>query len=524
MALPPKLYTWLCGCFAALGSILFGYDLGVIAGVIVAPDFLRVTNHPSSDYVGFIVSSMLLGALVGCIPASLIADAFSRRFAIMVGAIVFIVGGVLQTAAQNQAMMMAGRFFAGVGIGMLSLLAPLYQSEIAHPSIRGRLTTLQQFFLGIGVLIASFVVYGSNLHHHNTVFEWRFPLGLQIVPAVPLAFLIMLFPESPRWLMSKGREEEALRSLARLHARGDTTDVFVRAELAEIKAKLAEEKGTASGWSEIFNSSQNIRKVAIGVVLQFSVQITGVSAIQYYAPEIFGAFRYSNSKIFLLQSINSIIALVGEGCCILFVDKLGRRWPLILGNAMAGACFVVATALQAVFPADGPRFNSHAGVAFIAMIWIFNFTFSAAIGPLSWAVPVELMGTSIRAKGTALTSISCWLANFMIGQVTPKALESVGWKYYILFAVGGFTNAITFWLILPETKGRTLEEMDAFIESTPWIVAFHNTSLSSNKEREEQLRRGITTVAQPDIYQTGSPDEKLDRLKTSSREHDLEKH
>ena len=467
---------------------------------------------------------MLLGAFVGCIPASLIADAFSRRFAIMVGAIVFIVGGTLQTAAANQGMMMAGRFFAGVGIGMLSMLAPLYQSEIAHPSIRGRLTTLQQFFLGIGALIASFVVYGCSIHQAGTVFEWRFPLGLQIAPAVPLAFLIMLFPESPRWLMTKGREEDALRSLARLHARGDTSDVFVRAELAEIKAQLAVEKGTASGWSEIFGSTQNMRKVAIGVILQFSVQMTGVAAIQYYAPEIFKVFGYTNSKIFLLQSINSIIALIGEGACVLFVDKLGRRWPLIVCNAMAGACFAVATALQARFPADGPHFNKHAGGAFIAMIWIFNFFFSAGIGPLSWAVPVEIMNTSIRAKGTALTSISCWIANFMIGQITPKALQNIGWKYYILFAVGGFTNAITFWLILPETKGRTLEEMDRFFENTPWIVAFHDTSIGSDKAREEQLRRGVVQAAHGEFLETGSHDEKLDGLKTSSHDHDLEKH
>ncbi|KAJ1043077.1 hypothetical protein NDA14_006275 [Ustilago hordei] len=523
MALPPKLYTWLCGCFAALGSILFGYDLGVIAGVIVSPDFLRVTNNPSADYIGFIVSSMLLGAFVGCIPASLIADAFSRRFAIMVGAIIFILGGILQTAAANQGMMMAGRFFAGVGIGMLSLLAPLYQSEIAHPSIRGRLTTLQQFFLGIGALIASFVVYGCSIHQAGTVFEWRFPLGLQIAPAVPLAFLIMLFPESPRWLMTKGREEDALRSLARLHARGDTSDVFVRAELAEIKAQLAVEKGTASGWSEIFSSRQNIRKVAIGVILQFSVQITGVAAIQYYAPDIFKVFGYSNSRIFLLQSINSIIALIGEAACVLFVDKLGRRWPLIVCNSMAGACFSVATALQAVYPAAGPNPNKHAGGAFIAMIWIFNFFFSAGIGPLSWAVPVEIMNTSIRAKGTALTSISCWVANFMIGQVTPKALASIGWKYYLLFAIGGFTNALTFYLILPETKGRTLEEMDAFFERTPFIVAFTDMTIS-DKEREEQLRRGVIHAPQGEFLETGSHEDKYDGLKTSSHDHDVEKH
>lgn len=521
MTLSPKLYTWLCGCFAALGSILFGYDLGVIAGVIVSTNFLETTNHPDSDYIGFIVSSMLLGAFVGCIPASLIADKFSRRSAIMVGAIIFLLGGVLQTAAQNAGMMMAGRFFAGVGIGMLSMLAPLYQSEIAHPSIRGRLTTLQQFFLGIGALVASFVVYGTNLHHKDTVFEWRFPLALQMAPAVPLACLIFLFPESPRWLMAVGREDEALASLARLHAHGDQSDLFVRTELAEIKTQLQLQSQTNSGWSEIFHSKQNIRKVMIGVILQFSVQMTGVAAIQYYAPAIFGTMGFSNNKVFLLQSLNSIVALAGEAACVLFVDKLGRRWPLIICNAMAGAMFAVGAALQASFPNDGPHFNKHAAVAFVAMTWIFNFFFSAGIGPLSWAVPVEMFNTNVRAKGTALTSLACWVANFMIGQITPKALDNIGWKYYLLFAIGGFTNAITFFLILPETKGRTLEEMDEYFENTPWIVAFHQTPKISEKLREEELRRGIVHVGGADMLHfdsRGDSSEKVDNLKTGTHE------
>ena len=130
MVLSPKLYTFLCGCFAALGSILFGYDLGVIAGVLPAKDFLRVTGDPNEDYKGFIVSALLLGAFCGCLPACLIADRFSRRHAIFVGAIIFIFGGAIQTAAMNREMILAGRFFAGFAIGMLSMLAPLYQSEI----------------------------------------------------------------------------------------------------------------------------------------------------------------------------------------------------------------------------------------------------------------------------------------------------------------------------------------------------------------------------------------------------------
>lgn len=165
-----------------------------------------------------------------------------------------------QTAAQNGEMMLAGRFFAGLAIGQLSFLAPLYQSEIAHPSIRGRLTTLQQFALGLGAFIASFVVYGLQVHNNGTVFQWRFPLALQIVPAIPLACLIWVFPESPRWLIKVGREEEGLASLARLHARGDTNDTFVVAEFEEIRASVAEENRFAQGaWVRIFGNMTNFR-------------------------------------------------------------------------------------------------------------------------------------------------------------------------------------------------------------------------------------------------------------------------
>ncbi|KAJ9092373.1 hypothetical protein QFC21_006875 [Naganishia friedmannii] len=433
-------------------SILFGYDLGVIANVIISPDFLKVTKLDSTkasdaDYIGFIVSSFLLGAFCGCIPASLFADALSRRRAITIGACTFIVGGVLQCGANGRSMMMAGRFFAGLGVGQLSLLAPLYQSEIAHPSIRGRLTTLQQFCLGIGALIASIIAYELEKNHKGSVFQWRFPLGFQIAPAIPLALLIPLFPESPRWLMLKGRKEEALHNLARLHARGDINDQFVQAEYAELDAKVSAEAQISSGWVEVFRGPANLRRVFLGIILQFSVQMTGVSVIQYYAPDIFAAIGFSYEKTFLFQTINSVIALVAQALCILTVDKLGRRLPLISANLVSCACFAVATALQAKYPASVG--NTSAGYAFVMMTWIYNFAFSYGIGPLSWAYPVEIMNTATRAKGTALTSMSCWIANFFIAQITPRAIKAIGWKYYICFSVMSFTNAVTIYLFFP---------------------------------------------------------------------------
>ncbi|KAG6844669.1 hypothetical protein H0H93_016419, partial [Arthromyces matolae] len=168
-------------------------------------------------------------------------------------------------------MMLAGRFFAGFGVGIMADLAPLYQAEIAHPSIRGRLTTLQQFMLGIGAFVASWVTYGTSAGLSGRASEWRVPLGIQIIPAIPLIAFILLLPESPRWLAEKGRWEEAQAALARLHAHGDVNDKFVVAQIDDIRADIEKSRdiGEAS-WSELFNNSSNFRRVALGYILQFS--------------------------------------------------------------------------------------------------------------------------------------------------------------------------------------------------------------------------------------------------------------
>ncbi|KEP53333.1 MFS sugar transporter [Rhizoctonia solani 123E] len=513
MALSPKVYTWLCGCFAALGSILFGYDLGIIASVLPSETFLDTVGHPSDNEIGLITSLFLLGAFFGSAPSGVIADAIGRRKAIVVGCIVFIIGGTLQTAAQSLRMMMAGRFLAGWGVGQLAHLAPLFQSEIAHSSIRGRLTTLQQFFLGIGAFIASFIGYGCYNRLHGTQAQWRLPLGLQLFPAIPLALLIHAFPESPRWLAMKGRHEEALLCLARLHANGDTSDVFVQSELADIKASIEKDRQESeNAWSLLFFEPSNRRRLILGIVLQFSVQMTGVSAIQYYAPAIFQEVGFDAGKTLLFQSINSVIALFGEAACVLLVDRLGRRWPLISANILSSSTFVIGTAIIAIYPADPDDpsgGNRSAHYAFVVMTWIFNLAFSAAIGPISWAYPVEIFGSATRARGTAITSMAAWIANFMIAQVTPIAFHNIGWKYYLVFAICGYTNALTFWAFFPETKGRKLEEMDEFFKHSDWFVPTAKFTPISATQRENEMRAG-NAFGGEDIIDSDSK-ERIDR-------------
>ncbi|KZT57196.1 MFS sugar transporter [Calocera cornea HHB12733] len=502
MPLSPRVYTWLCGCFAALGSILFGYDLGVISSILPGAPFLAQMGPNASSAnptaQGFIVSLLVLGALFGSVPAGLLGDYLGRRKAIMGSTVVFIVGSICQTAAFNIATLMVGRFLAGFGIGMLATLAPIYQSEIAHPSIRGKLITLTQFFLGIGAFIASWIGYGAFFWQDDR--QWRVPFGIQVVPAIPLFCFILFFPESPRWLASKGRNEEALANLARLHAHGNTEDAFVIAELADINEALKREAeiGEAS-WGELFFVPSNFRRLALGFILQFSVQMTGVSAIQYYSPQIFAAIGFQAHQTLLVQSINSVIGLLGEACCVLFVDSLGRRRPLIWANALDTVWFVVATAIMAQY--NNITGKVAAGWIFILMTWAFNFCFSAAIGPLSWAYPAEIFNTRTRAKGTSLTSMSAWASNFMIAELTPVAFGSVSWRYMMVFAICSFTNALTMWAFYPETAGRRLEEMDELFETAPVFVAFNKEAIVIKKGREteelltqEILHRQVGTV------------------------------
>jgi MFS family permease len=197
MALPPKWYQFLVGVFASLGSYLYGYDLGVIAEVVASNTF-TAKFKPDDTQSGLVVSMFTTGAFFGAAFGGPCGDFLGRRLTIVIGSVIFCLGGALQTGAENIAFLYSGRFLAGLGVGFLVMIIPLYQAELAHPSIRGRITALQQFMLGVGALVASWISWGTYVNIKTSSAQWRVPLGLQIIPAVFLGALIFLFPESPR--------------------------------------------------------------------------------------------------------------------------------------------------------------------------------------------------------------------------------------------------------------------------------------------------------------------------------------
>jgi sugar porter (SP) family MFS transporter len=492
MAIPPKWYQFLVSVFASLGSLLFGYDLGVIAEVIASGNFKKQFGEDPSE-IGAVVSVFTGGAFIGAMLAGPSGDRVGRKWTILIGAIIFCVGGGLQTGAQTIDYMYSGRALAGVGVGFLTMIVPLYQAELCHPSIRGRVTALQQFMLGVGALAAAWISYGTYIgFSEDDPKQWQVSLGIQIIPGAILALLILFFPESPRWLMAHGRETEGLATLARLHASGNEDDAWVRAEFSQIQESIAAElEQSALNYKELFVDRSCFRRLFLACALQASVQMTGVSAIQYYSVQIYEKIGIKGDETLRYQAISSVIALVAQFLCILFVDKTGRRWPLIFGNLGNMVTFIIATALLAKFPPGTG--NSGASWAFIIMTWLYNFSFSATCGPLSWIIPAEIFDTKTRSKGVSIATMTSFAFNTMIGQTTSVALDDetgIGWRWYIVFIVCNFTNAVFFYMFMPETARRPLEEMRYLFTEAPLFVP----SMDMAKFEETDLERRVEAV------------------------------
>jgi hypothetical protein len=240
-------------------------------------------------------------------------------------------------------------------------------------------------------------------------------------------------------------------------------------------------------------SRSSFRRLFLACALQASVQMTGVSAIQYFSVNIFAQIGISSENALKYQAINSILALLAQLACILTIDRFGRRWPLILGNLCNCVMFLIAAVLMGVFPTtaptDGGGSSGSAGWGFIIVTWLYNISFSYSCGPLSWIIPAEIFDTHTRSKGVSIATMTSFAFNTMIGQVTDIAIADVGAaRYFVLFVVCNLSNAVFFWLVLPETKKLPLEEMNYLFSHAPWIVpgadrAAYSANLAEDLER-----------------------------------------
>ncbi|OJJ05553.1 hypothetical protein ASPVEDRAFT_174600 [Aspergillus versicolor CBS 583.65] len=463
-------YVFGAALLASLGGFSFGYDQGVISIINEMTQFHRAFPQTETAFgTSFMTAMLLLGAFVGCLFMPYLADRISRKWALTVVVIIFDVGAIIQTAAQDYGMLVAGRAIGGIGVGTLAMTAPLYISEISPPNLRGTLLVLESVSIVSGVVIAYWITFGTRLLEGGISF--RLPFGLQMVCATLLGVCIHFFPYSPRWLALVGRSQECLASLAKLRNL-PSTDERVQAEyqgiLAEIVFQRLVEENThpnVKGWKlEMCTwldllTKKNWRRTAVAVGVSFFQQFSGVNAFIYYAPSLFQSLGQSGEMSLILSGVFNVLQLVGVFICIVTIDRVGRRPLAVYGGFACAACYMVIAILSGLFSQD---WTSHvaAGWACVAFAFLFILVFGVSYSPLGWALPSEVFTTASRSKGVALATCINWLSNFIIGVITPPMMETQGYRTYIFFTVWCFLAGVWAFLLVPETKGKTLEEID----------------------------------------------------------------
>ncbi|KAL4955806.1 general substrate transporter [Aspergillus filifer] len=475
-------FVLLCAACSTLGGLTFGYDQGVISVTLVMEQFLQRfveidEGYPGSGFWKGLMTAMLeLGAFVGALNQGWLADKISRRYSIVVAVAIFIVGSVLQTAAVDYAMLTVGRTIGGIGIGMLSMVAPLYISEISPPECRGALLVLEELCIVFGIVVAYWTTYGTR--YMEGEWAWRLPFLLQMVPGFILLAGVIMLPFSPRWLASKGRNDEALQSLSKLR-RLPTTDHRIQQELLDIKIEVrfhqelnAEKhpklqgpgmkkslQRELAGWADCFRKGC-WRRTQVGVLVMFFQQFVGINALIYYSPTLFETMGLEYDMQLLMSGIINVTQLVGVLTSIWTMDGLGRRPLLLWGAAIMGISHVIIAALVGKYSDNWPAHRPQ-GWTSVAFLFLYMLAFGGTWGSVGWALPAEVFSSVLRAKGVALATCGSWLFNFIIGLITPPLIQDTGYGAYVFFAVFCTLAFIWAYFCVPETSGRTLEQMDA---------------------------------------------------------------
>ncbi|KAK4184889.1 high-affinity glucose transporter [Podospora australis] len=463
-----KLFNVSLAMFAATGSFLFGYDSGVMTDVIASPNFLSYFHtSKGTPIIGAIVSTFSGGAVFGSLMGGLTMDRFGRRMTILIGALISLVGAILQAAAQNLAMILVGRIISGWAVGLLSMSVPVYQSECAHPKIRGLIVGLAQQMIGVGFIVSTWVGYGSA-HADEGVgdtkfgeFQWRFPLAFQALPAALLGAGIMFFPESPRHLMETDREEEAMVVLRKLHFDGTNED-WIEKEFHDIKTTIAAEKAiTVPGWRVMFTVPSWRTRLMHGVAVQVFTQFTGINVIGYFQVSMYEALGITGNRALLVAGIYNCLGPLANLVFIVFlIDRVGRRKPLLWGTVAIIIALVCEAAINSrIDPEHPPSGLSIAGVFFIFCVTVI---FSLSWGPISWVYMSEVMPMQIRARGNAFaTGIGNWLVATFWSQLSPMALDKLSWKFYFLFVAWDVVITLPIvYFFFKETKQVSLEDID----------------------------------------------------------------
>ncbi|GAA6059113.1 hypothetical protein JCM10212_003860 [Sporobolomyces blumeae] len=443
--------------FASLGVFLFGYDQGVMSGIITGPYFKAYFHQPTKFEVATMVAILEIGAFITSILAGRVGDIFGRRATILMGATLFTIGGLFQAFTNGFRMMVLGRVLAGNGVGFLSMAVPVYQSEISPAEHRGRLACIEFTLNIVGYCSSIWIDYFAS--YLTSDLSWRFPLLIQSVIGTILAIGSFFIPESPRWLLDMDLDDEGMGVLADLHGDGDPEDERAREEFREIKdAVLTERAAGDRSYKAMWKRYRG--RVLLAVSAQAFAQLNGINVISYYAPLVFESAGWIGRDAIFMTGINGIIYVLSTVPTWYLVDTLGRRVILLTGaTAMA-----IALTLTGFFLYLD---QSYTPVAVVTSVIVYNAAFGYSWGPVPWLYPPEILPNAFRVKGVSLSTASNWAFNFLVGEATPILQEAIRWRLYPMHAGFCVLSFIMVYFLYPETAGVPLEEMDELFGDQP---------------------------------------------------------
>lgn len=451
--------VWL-SLVASLGGFLFGYDTAVISGTV---DSVSLQFHLSDITKGWYVGCALAGSIGGVIVAGSLADKFGRKIVLLLSAVLFSVSGIGCMIAGNEVQLVIARILGGIGIGVASVISPLYIAEVSVPSFRGRLVSMYQLAITVGFLGAYMANYG--LHQYSvTLIEkgataglfgkifaseaWRGMLGMESLPAILFFIVLFLIPESPRWLIVKGKELKAALILKKIYGEKEAGK-----QVSNVK-KLIEAE-TASDWKMLFQPGFRMA-LFIGVSLAILGQFMGVNAVLYYGPTIFKESGLSSGDSLFYQSLVGLVNMLTTILALIIIDKVGRKQLVYWG--VSG--MIISLVLIAIYFAFGTSLGL-ASVFLLIFFLFYIFCCAISICAVIFVLLSEMYPVKVRGAAMSIAGLSLWIGTYLIGQLTPlmlSALTPAG--TFMLFAIMCIPYMLIVWKLLPETTGKSLEEIE----------------------------------------------------------------
>ncbi|KAB8349848.1 hypothetical protein FH972_023861 [Carpinus fangiana] len=460
---------------------LFGYDQGVFGGVNVTDDYLDTLGiRNNSSLLSTITAIYDIGCFFGALSCMWFGEKYGRKKTILVGTSIMTVGAILQASAFSPAQMIVARIIAGVGNGMNTGTAPVWQSETSKANLRGMLVVIEMVLNIAGFSLSNWVTYGFSFVGGPV--SWRFPIAFQLIFIFILFGTVPWLPESPRWLMAKGRIAEAEQILADVDNK-EVDDPFILQQSNEIQYAIRREREDSVSLSKLLwasitrrktpategNKGQHVlRRIALGAGTQAMQQFSGINVTSYYLPYVLQNSVFTNldpqtanTQSRLLAACNSVSYLFFGSLGIPIVERGGRRFLMMVGAAGQSFCYLMITVLLRY---NQPQFTyanqvAEASVAFFFLYYVF---FGFGWQGVPWLYPTEINGLGTRTKGAAIGTATNWLVNFIVVEITPPAIDNLGWQFYIIWTVFNAAFVPIVYFLYPETAGRTLEDMDRY--------------------------------------------------------------